>query len=347
MAIWRREHGRDRASAHALAILDAINVDLSTSPNTYPQVASIRIGAGIHDHHDFEVEVMIDAGVTVAVRYQSVDEEGRDEDDLESGSGTVAYHAVYAVKCLLQSKGPEKLAKKIHNLRVQARKTIARWHAEGAHAQFMNIRIVWTEYTVRSDDLLIEMRLGCLDDRLRPTILDLEVTDPEQLETELEGLRPNIERRFKMRTALAHQGATGMIDQLTINAISQDDDLDVAIRTIGSGFSPYLSPDLTVYSTDGVVQCHGRDMSNSGLSWNRNRISLAGRSLPETALLQLSGRPITDLVEHPVLSADMIITQASNRSEYGAHFVHAEFEQPFRLFCGTSGYVWDCEGPLQ
>lgn len=343
MSIWRPEHGRDRASPHALTILDAIETDLAISPNTFPQVVSIRIGAGRHDKHDFEVEMAIVAGVAVAVRYQSVNEEGRDEDDLENEGGSVAFHAAYAAKSL-KACGLAEVAEQFHNLRVSARKSLALWQIEGAQAQLVDIRLVWTEYNYEGDSPPMEMRIRCLDDTLRPMIETLTLSHPYDAEADLARLRPRIENCFRARTALAQQGASGMIDQLSINAISRYGTVEAALRTISAGYGCLFLGDTMAFWTAGLVQCNGYDGSSrsSRLSWNRNSVTISGRSLPDTTLAALPGRPITDLVEHPILSSNMIITHVSNTLDPGPS-IRAELDQPRRLFCNVSGRVWDCE----
>lgn len=57
MNIWRAGDGRENASHHTLNILDDIERDLSAFPEPRPVVASIRVGAGLNDGHDFEVEI--------------------------------------------------------------------------------------------------------------------------------------------------------------------------------------------------------------------------------------------------------------------------------------------------
>ena len=115
MATWLREYGRGNASPHTLGILDKVGTDLACSDRSCLEVTSIRIGAGLKDHHDFEVEVKIAPGITLAVRYQSVDEDDRDENDLEDEGGSVAWLVAQAVK-VLQAEGVPTLADWFHNL---------------------------------------------------------------------------------------------------------------------------------------------------------------------------------------------------------------------------------------
>jgi hypothetical protein len=341
MTIWRREHGRDCASAHAFAILKAIETDIGGGPNTFPQVASIRIGASRLDSHDFEVEMAIAPGVAVAVLYQSVNEEGRDPDDLESEGGSVAFNAVYAAKSL-QAYAPA-LTERFYVLRVRTRKMLAGWQADGAQAQLIDIRLIWTEHNFEGDEPRMELRIRCLDGSLRPMVERLDLFNAGDLETVLAGLRSHVEGRFKMRAALARQGATGLIDQIALNAISQYAEVAAILRTLASRSGSFFLGDTIIFRTTGVVQCDGYDRYTPKLSWNRHSITIHGQSLPDTTLAASIGRPITDLVEHPILSQDMIIWRAYEAFDPGPAIL-AELIMPQRLYCGVSGRTWECDG---
>lgn len=337
MNIWRREYGRACASDHALEILDDIEQELYAFSEPRPIVRSIRIGAGIRDSHDFEVEVELAPGATLAVRYQSVDEEGRDPDALENESGAVACLVVHGVKDYA-SFGFDALADVMHDMRVRTRKVLAGWWAEGIYETLGDIRIVYTEYWMPRDGVTFEVRLRHLNDRLRPAIGTLEFNDPDLLESELASSRSDL--RFVRQAELARQGADGLVDQLVLNAAAYYGDGAEILRGVVSGRPKWLSQDLTIFISDGHIQCHGRDPANPNFRWNRNSIEIFGRSAPDTVLTALKGRPITALIEHPVLSSDMIISHAHSKFEFGDHSIRAEFEQPRLLFCSASGHAW-------
>lgn len=339
--VWHREHGRGHASIGTLAMLDSIETKLLAFDDPRPCVTSIRIGAGLRDEYDYEVEVELAPGATLAVRYQLVDEDGRDPDSLDDSSGAVAWHVAKSVEEFMAC-GAASLAGQIHGLRLGVRRILAGWWAEGTHVTLVDIRFVRTDHVGRDDAMTVEVRLQDLNDRLRPAIVALQAKRPEHLEGTIAAWRPGISARFAARAELALQGADGWVDQLVVNAIAlQGDDVGTVLRMIASG-QPYgLSQELTVFMYDGHVQCHGRDAAHPDFSWNRSSVTIYGESPPDTVLVALNGRPISCLVEHPVLSDDMIITHASAISEFGVHSVTADFEQPRLLFCSASGRVWD------
>ena len=338
MAIWRREHGRARASRHTLEMLDDIERRLGEYPEPRPSVASIRIGAGLHDSFDFETEIEIAPGAIVAVRYQSVDEEGRDPDYLEGEGGAVAWETLNAVKDF-HELGAGFAADTLHDMRVHARKIFAQWSAAGVHATFGDIRFVRTEYSRDEDALVADLRYRGLNDWLRPALHSFEIQEPSELEDILAAYRPSIAAQFATKADLARNGADGFADRMVLNAIVREWEVGAALRALARGQYLSLSEALTFYMSNGHLRCHGRSPGGE-LSWNKDRVDLHGLALPDTAAAALIGRPITDLVTHSVLSDDMIISDVGSTGDYGGHAVRVTIEQPTLMFCGASGRVW-------
>lgn len=339
MSIWRPRDGRENASPHTLDILDDIESDLSAFPEPRPVVASIRVGAGLNDGYDFEVEIQLAPGAILAVRYQSVDEEGRDPEALENEGGSVAWLAVDRTReC--ETFGFGNLADLLHDARMKARQEIAGWWADGVHARFGDVRLIGNEYWGPRDMLKTEARIQCLDDRLRLTVTTVESDHPDELAAEFASWRPTFRERHASLTELAAQGADGMVDQLVLNALAFNGDDGTTLGRFRTGQPYRWFNDLTIFAQDNCVRCHGTD---GAFRWNRNSVTIFGRSAPETVLIALIGQPVTRLVEHPVLSEDMIITEAHSKFEFNVHSIHAEFDQPRRLFCSASGRVWDAD----
>jgi hypothetical protein len=339
MGTWYRQYGRSHASTQTLAMLDTIETKLLAFDDPRPYVTSIRIGADLRDEYDYEVAVELTPGATLAVRYQLVDDEGRDPDALADELGAVAGHVVESVEEFL-AHGPTSLADQLHALRLSTRGILAGWWSEGVHVTLVDMRFVRTDHVGADDAMAVEVRLRSLDDRLRPAIAALQAKRPDLLESVIVASRPGMGARFAARAELARQGADGWVDQLVVNAIAQNDDVATALRMVASG-QPYgLAEELTVFMYDGHVRCHGRDAAKPDFAWNRSSVTIHGESPPETTLMALIGRPISGLVAHPVLSDDMIITRTSSKYGFGVHSITAEFDQPRLLFCSASGRTW-------
>lgn len=337
-AMWHREHGRSTASPHALAILDDLERQMVGLDDPRPLVSSIRTGAGLQDLHDFEVELELAPGVTLATRYQSVDEDNRDPDALEDEAGAVAWQAAETAK-ELHAYGIGKLADLLHGMRIRTRQVMAEWCAAGIGVSLIDIRLVRTEHWRHEEALTVEVRVRSLDGRLRPAVETLEVTRPEILDERLAAWRTSLAVRFAAQADLARQGAEGMVDRLALNAIAQRWDVAEAVRGISRGRPYGITEQLTVFVQNGYVRCHGRNATGT-LSWNRDAVEIHGCSIPVTVATALRGRPVTHLVEHAVLTDDMIITDVTPSHDRGKHSIRARFDQPRLLFCGASGRVW-------
>ena len=83
---------------HTLAILDEIEEKLPTFSDPRPFVASIRIGAGVQDSHDFEVDLELAPGTSLAVKYGAVHDEYRDCDFLDDEGRAVASLVLESLK---------------------------------------------------------------------------------------------------------------------------------------------------------------------------------------------------------------------------------------------------------
>ncbi|MDH7972992.1 hypothetical protein QH494_12465 [Sphingomonas sp. AR_OL41] len=339
MSIWRPRDGKERASPHTLDILGDVERGLSAFAEPRPVVSSIRIGAGLADLHDFEVEIAFAPGAILAIRYQSVDEEGRDPDSLENEAGAVAWLAIDQIReC--DTLGFGRLADLLHDARMQARKEVAGWWPDGITARFGDVRLVSDEYWGPRDMLKTEARIQCIDERLRHTITTVESDHPDELAAELASWRPTLKERYASLAELAAQGADGMVDQLVLNALAFYGDDGTTLGRFRTGQPYRWFNDLTIFAQDNRLRCHGKD---GDLQWNRNSVTVFGRSAPDTVLITLIGQPVTRLVEHPVLSDDMIVTEAHSKFAFDVHSIYAEFEQPQRLFCSASGRVWDAD----
>ena len=92
--------------------------------------------------------------------------------------------------------------------------------------------MVWYDHTFHPEDAIIGVRLGGLDDQLRPSAKIIERSMKDSIKAELTDWRPSLESPFKARAAFAREGADGMIDLLAVNALAQYGDVEAALRKI-------------------------------------------------------------------------------------------------------------------
>jgi hypothetical protein len=341
MNIWYPQYGRQNATTDTLEILDNVEAHLSQCGDPRPLIRSVRVGAGWEHNTDFGVEVQLCPGVILNVGYQSVDDEERDPENLHHGWG-VGIEVAESVK-KHGAHGVDVLADSLHALRTRIRKALATFTHDGVYALLGEIFISCTDYGRLGDTFEIEVPLTGLDSDLRPCNAGLTLQGFNDLDEQLVGWHQTQSARFAKSRALMADGADGTVDQLAVNAIAQFDDVSEVLRGMtASGFFP-LCQSVTTFVVEGHLQCHGWDRSNPNFHWNRDKVIIANADIPATILTTVVGRPITAVVDHPLLTDRMIITSAVSKDEWGKRFVELQFDQPKLLFCRASGRVWEAE----
>lgn len=335
MKMWYRHDGRSTASKLALEILQYVDEHLRGF-EWRPRVTSIGINEGRGDNYYFEVELEFSPGAFVVVRYG-------DCDDTERGGictdSDAIGQAIFVVFEDFRKTGINVLSAMLYDARHEALKTLSTWSGGATHAELVKPRLLRDEW-IRGEEYLSDLEFRVLDDKLSLSELNIVADHPSLLNAELKTHRELMDLRFARKTELARQGADGSIDQIAINAIAQRCHIADGIRWVANRTVEARHPDLYLYVRDGHIGCEGYDAQNSNFHWNGSSLTLWNCTLPEIALSQLAGQPITRLIEHPILSSDMIITEASSAKIGERQAIKVIFDQPKRLFCKASGRSW-------
>lgn len=335
MKMWYRHEGRSKASKLALEILEYVDEHLRGF-EWRPRITSIGIRADCGDIYDFEVELEFSPGAFVVVRYG-------DCDDTERGGictdSDAIGQAIFAVFEDFRNRGISALSAMLYDARHEALKTLSTWSGGATHAELVKPRLLRDEWCGRQE-YLSDLEFRVLDNKLSPSEINIVADHPSLLNAKLKTHRELMDLRFARKTELARQGADGSIDQIAINAIAQRCDIADGIRWVANRTVEARHPDLYLYVRDGHIGCEGYDAQNSNFHWNGSSLTLWNCTLPEIAISQLAGQPITRLIEHPILSSDMIITEASSIEIGDQQAIQVNFDQPKRLFCKVSGRSW-------
>ncbi len=335
MKMWYRHEGRSRASKLALEIIEYVDEHLRGF-EWRPRITSIGIRADCGDIYDFEVELEFSPGAFVVVRYGDCDDTER------GGICTDSYAIGQAISCVFEDfrrRGINVLSAMLYDARHEALKTLSTWAGGATHAELVKPRLLRDEWCGR-EEYLSDLEFRVLDDRLSPSELNVVADHPSLLNAELKTHRKLMDLRFARKAELARQGADGSIDQIAINAIAQRCDIADGIRWVANRTVETRHLDLYLYVRDGHIGCEGYDAQHSNFQWDGSSLTLWNCTLPEIAISQLAGQPITRLIEHPILSSDMIITEASSAKIGDRQAIQIDFDQPKRLFCKASGRSW-------
>lgn len=77
-------------------------------------------------------------------------------------------------------------------------------------------------------------------------------------------------------------------------------------------------------------------------SWDRDGFSVSAAVELKCDVVTAIGRPVTEFIEHRFLSRDMSVLKAEWSLDHtGERRLHVDLAMPLRLFCSTTGRVWD------
>lgn len=338
MPTWRNDDGLDDMPPRTLEVFADIDVALDAVPGEPLIIRSMSIETGSSRPFDCAVEVELAPGAILLVTYASV--------DVQAGSSVyasrrdVARHVSGVVTDVCR-RGREDVADMLHDLRVRLRRTLAEWTAEGAPASLHDVRLIRSEDSDPADPFETQVRLEVVDDALRPALESIFAGHPKQIDAELRHAEARLKRLFAIRSALARRGATGSVDRLVLNALAMEArDVPAALRRASRTTSVTKHGDTELFIEEGRMRCRGR---GGGLTWDRGRIRLKGLVVPGPVRVAAVGRPVTDLIEHPVLSGDMVVTEVVVCEDDFDKFTDVGFDQEVSLYDGVTGRSWPNE----
>ncbi|WP_294356001.1 hypothetical protein [uncultured Sphingomonas sp.] len=237
--------------------------------------------------------------------------------------------------------GSENLSDTLHDLRLRARRILSRRADDGNSGRLIDIQLT-AERRTKVSEPSVRVRLEGLDTQLRGKIDDIPVDDLDTFDDRVGRWSEDMAPRYAARRAFDVAGASGSIDMLTLAAVSTFADPQAWLRSLAGSGWPKHPLNVTVFAHDGAFRSHGHDPA-SDLSWNRDTVRVCV-TLPAATLATCKGRPITDLIEHPMLSSEMTIIDVTNDVFMTESATSIRISQPRLLFCTGSGRTWPC-GP--
>lgn len=158
--------------------------------------------------------------------------------------------------------------------------------------------------------------IDVLGDGLRRETRTMHWSACAGLESEYEGLVTNQAMLSRLRRLFVGRRSTGVIDQLAASAVRSLPDPCGTLRALGRHDDIWPEASLHLRWSEGRVQSDGNGFQ--GLSWSGRVLSFPGKTLPETALTAMVGRPVTDMCGHPLLEDEMTVARAWNEAVDGA-----------------------------
>lgn len=309
----------------------------------YPRF--LRAGANNpeNEEHLYELEIELTSGMILPAYCGNayLEEIGWDDNDVETLLETVM-EGVNA--CLPRCK---QLGDVLHEARMRTRRFIAAQNQPGPPMRLVDVTLApYDSWRGRTDPALL-IHLESLGEGLTPARFEIPVEDAENLESELESWQGDFRRRFvALRDVLGH-GASGRVSQLALNAIAHHGDVVETLRRFTSE-SLFWLPDSTAIHFHGGCVIAGNGNLEKAFQWRRDGFRVAEETIAPISLSAAVGKPVTDVIQHPFFSSDMIVTAVETTVLNDCTFLSIGLDIPIRLFCASSGRIWDeCieEGP--
>lgn len=342
---WDTTDDQSKHTPVSAAVFEKVTAAFSEYGDNAPRILSIDSfdhGA----HFECEIEIELPGGVILEVDSESYMRPMPIPETLAEASDEAA-ELVSLFVSWCGRFGFKKLTDKFDDLQSEFNKLFEQWAKDGdAHIDLVDLRIKKEPYWQDSVDGPVQITISCLNEALFPEEMQIEAYGPEDAVAEVMRLHAEIKTRTQAKAHLESHGADGFIDLIAMNSLL----VDGSVKARPDDYLPTLQePDL---HPDYKVKCgrlylEATDSFDSRLKWHDGYIDIYDLEIPSTIFGSLPGKAITALIEHPFLTAKIIIKDIS-KSYDGRHYHRIKFEQPCFCYCRRTGYFWaerEFDGP--
>lgn len=335
MRFWKTTEGLKRVRNDVRLIHDLMRASFTSRDERMPRMLCIGTCETDADGHVYEIHFALAPDVVLRVLHGSTE----DAEDGEFPTWLAPEAASDADAAIISylSMGTDNLSNILHDLRLRARRILSRHAVEGGSGRLVDVQLT-AERRMAGPGPTVRIRLEGLDTSLRRKVDDIAIGDLDRFDAGVERWSEAMALRFAARGAFEEAGASGSIDMLALAALRTFTDPQIWLRSLAEAGLPKQRRDILIFPDDGDFRSQRSD-AKSGMSWSRDLVMLRG-ALPVAALAASKGRPITDLVQHPLLSNEMTIIEATNDIYAIEPSVSMRIRQPRLLFCSGSGRTW-------
>lgn len=340
MKYWNRKKIVNRSAPKSITRVGLqLVAAIETGDAEWPKLLRMGRHDSNDDLHRYEVEVELAPGLVLPMEYGLTEELDADLDDPSDDEAGVLDWTLEGVEACMSNL--EYLADEVHEARKRARATVSTWRDQGLPARVIDVHLAPYDYWRGSTQPLTRVLLETLDRNLQPAMKKLDGQAELNTDSMFVDARQDLFRRTEQRDALMRQGATGTINQLALNAIGQVGDVAGTLRRFRSEWWFRLADDTRIRMEDGMVDAANYSEENR-FSWHREGFSVSTAVELKCDVFTAIGRPVTEFVEHRFLSRDMSVVKAEWSLDHtGERRLHVDLAMPLRLFCSTTGRVWD------
>lgn len=227
----------------------------------------------------------------------------------------------------------------LHEARVGVRKVLAQMDGDGDHVRLIDVKLAPHDDWRASSTPVVEVVLEGLCDNLEPTAHTIPVASLSNLQAELQPYLTDFRILATKRRQMMEHGASGIIDQLAVNAFYSSGRIDVGVRRLRKETRFWLADETCIAIQKGHARAATGD-PHADVQWMESEVSVRRTFMPESVLVAAIGKPVSQLFEHPYLTPDMIVEDASCSQEDGESTLWVRFRQRTHLFCSVSGRHW-------
>lgn len=304
--------------------------------NNIPKILSIT-SSKYEIKSSWVIEIQLPGGVIVDIDSHVEDSYNAGPIDLASASDDAA-DLVLGIAENCETRGFEKLTDEINDAKLALTTLFRQWsNNTDSHIHIVDLRIKTSEFLRDTLQTPIFLTISCLNDYLIPDEMNIEVWHPHNAVAEVIKFHAEIKTRLQAKARLKTQGADGFIDLIAMNSLLLGDHAMARPENyLGILQEPNLHADYKIKS--GRLYLEATDMRYDRINWHDGYINLYDLHIPSTMCDNLPGKPITDLIEHPFLTSEVIIKGIERF--YGGKYYKIAFEQPYFCYCRKTGYFW-------
>lgn len=329
--------------ADLMQILERVHSASSFEAQTTVRLVRLGRAGGFEGDLDtclYEATLELAQGVEVVIREGSVD--NCDIDAIAADAVIAAQDSLLAaVERALIKAMPQivSLSEAVHDARLMGRRVLASMAGGSAKASLNAVRLTSPDHWSTNDRPEFVVHLDTIGTGLVAEVREIRVPSVDELHEALSKETAALERRHVRRRDLMALGATGSIDQIALNAIDHFGGREETIRRFGREWRFWL-PDGTALMIDDGCVSSGNALPDLPVDWAGDWITVDRDQLKLEPSLAI-GRPVTDVVDHPFLSPDIIVTHARKVRDDHRDAAIFMLQLPRKLFCSASGRVWD------
>jgi len=329
----------DEQCKHTLvsaAVFEKVTAAFSVYGENGPRILSID--SFDDDHYQFVVEITLPGGIIMEIDSRTSSGYTPVAETLaEAWDEATELVSAHIGNCA--EIGFEKLNDEFVCARSGINKLFEQWSNDGdAHIDLVDLRISAEPFWENVFHTSVQITICCLSEALLPEKMHVQACCPEEAVAEVMEFHEEIKTRTEAKARLENHGADGFIDLTALNSLLAGG----SVKARSEDYLPRLcEPDL---HRDFEVKCgrlylEATDSSDARVNWYAGYIDIFNLEIPSTMYDSLPGTPITDLIEHPFLTSEIIIKDLQ-KFWYGEDCLRITFEQPSFYYSRKTGRFW-------